>query len=916
MIDQAVVWGVGALLLLTPLAVGGVEPWAYAPMEALAFLLFGLWMARGLANPRAFAKNVPPHGLPRLLLPAGLLIGLIAFQLVPLPPALERTISSATYEVYQKSLPGWPAALLSGNRSVAGQRKSGAPRGFVALPTAEEAAAGSPIPFSQSKRSDRQSNRSAAPAPSGRISGWRTLSISPSLTGPALLKLVAYLSVFLLVAAYPFEEERRGDFSRRLARTVILAGLLAAAIALLERVHSNGHALWWFRPYDWPKGDPWGGRAVGSFANPDHLANYLDQVLPLTAVGALSPTALSAGHAKAARWFAVVASVLIASALLLTSSRGGWLGALVALLVVAALWPRGAGAARFQVSTAIGGATAFVLLLILLLLFVGRGGRSQVDARLKETVANESLAAREIPAKATLAIVGDFPIFGVGLGCWPEIFPRYVNPPWSPTFWNATHNDYAQLTSETGLLGAALLLWFFIRALRAVRAGRTKTRPALQLLTAAALGGLAATAAHEFFDFPLQIPANALLFATLLGLTVRLAEAPGKAGAAHFRLIYGLGLIAAIGLTAAAIRQRMIPYPYNLRRPQTIEQAYALIDAYPASARAHSALAEMLDKDGDGPNRLKELRAAVWLDPTNPYSRDLYAQALLEQNQTASALREIVRSVSYSPDLATHFYLERRIVPWLPESERNAISAGFKFAVAHRYPEAVENFASYDDELGELKAEATLYETAAVSASGDARSAAYLENAGSAYLNAAEPRRAEAALRAAITAAPGDSEPYVRLIAGVFGPAKDWPAANALVAQGVGRGADPVALYRALAQGAQAAGNYDVARDALRKALAARPASYDTLMQMGLLDMTANHPDRAANWLRRAAQLKPASADAFSELGRAEESAYEYVAADQAYRRAIALAPDNAALKEQYAGFRTRVAQNSNPHHQ
>jgi tetratricopeptide (TPR) repeat protein len=376
-----------------------------------------------------------------------------------------------------------------------------------------------------------------------------------------------------------------------------------------------------------------------------------------------------------------------------------------------------------------------------------------------------------------------------------------------------------------------------------------------------------------------------------------------------------MGLLGAVGLLLAALGQKRVPYPYDLKRPANIAQAYVLIDAHPANAKAHLALARTLTGTAPSADWITELRAAVWLDPTNPYSRDFYAQALLQRNETAVALDEIARSVSNSPDLATHSYLNRRIVPWLTAPERNAIGAGFKFAVAHHYLGAVENFASYDDELGDAKAEASLYEAAAESAGSDARRAAYLESAGTAYLNAGEARQAEAAFRSAIAASPADSEQYVRLIDGVFGPARNWPAADALIAQAIGQGADPVTLYRALGQEAQSAGNYAAARDALQKALAARPADFTAIMQMGLLDLADNHPDRAATWFRRVAQLRPDSPEAFSDLGRAEEVAYEYFAADQAYRRAVAIAPGDGGLRERYAAFRRRVADNSKVHH-
>lgn len=890
-------------------------------MEALVFILMALWMVRGLVGGGGIAEldGIAARRLGVLALSATLLIGLIAFQMVPLPPGFQRLISPATFALYQRSLPGWPDNPLAYNQTRLENDRTA--HAIVALPTADEVAAGVPIPFSASPRSENRSKESARSRQSKPpIAIWRTISISPALTEPALLKLIAYAGLFLLVTAYPLREDVERRFGQRLALVVLVGGLITGSVALIERLYSNGRALWMFSPYDWHGGKPWSDRAVGSFANPDHLANYLDQTLPFAVAAVIWPTALARKRPQVMRAVAGAALVIISSALLLSSSRGGWLGALMSLVVLGALRPQGDGVARRPAVGKIAVATSLGLFLIVLLMFVGPGGRIQADTRLKDTVANESLVGREAPALATLAMVRGFPLFGVGLGCWPEIFPHYVTPPWTPTFWNATHNDYVQIAAETGLIGFALLAWLLIAVGWRIHHGIGAKRSGTQTLVAAALAAASATAVHEFFDFPLQVPANALLLTVLLGLAVRLtrdqhaALSPGPRRL-NPRLLYGLGLLGAIGLLLLAVMQKRTPYPYDLKRPANIAQAYALIDAHPANAKAHLALAGMLAGTAAPTDRIEELRATVWLDPTNPFSRDLYAQALLEQNEAAAAFNEIARSVSNAPDLATHFYLRPRIVPWLPQPERNAIGAGFKFAVAHRYAGAVENFASYDDELGDLKAEAPLYETAAESAGGDTRRAAYLSNAGTAYLNAGEPRQAEAALRAAIAAAPADSEPYVKLIDGVFRPAKNWSAADKLIAQGIAQGADPVALYRALAEAEQTAGDYAIARDALQKALAVQPADFAAIMQMGRLDLADNHPDQAATWFQRAAQLRPNSSEAFSDLGRAEEVAYQYFAADQAYRRAVAIAPEDGGLRQQYAAFRQRVADNSKVQH-
>ena len=69
---------------------------------------------------------------------------------------------------------------------------------------------------------------------------------------------------------FPSGEKGKSSFARKLLRAALVAGVLAAAIALAGRIFPNGKVLWMFVPYDWAKGNPWGLRATGSFANPDH----------------------------------------------------------------------------------------------------------------------------------------------------------------------------------------------------------------------------------------------------------------------------------------------------------------------------------------------------------------------------------------------------------------------------------------------------------------------------------------------------------------------------------------------------------------------------------------------------------------------------------------------------------------------
>ena len=66
-------------------------------------------------------------------------------------------------------------------------------------------------------------------------------------------------------------------------------------------------------------------------------------------------------------------------------------------------------------------------------------------------------------------MIRDFPIFGVGLGAWPEIFSRYQLPPWFLLFSDEAHNDYLQLWAESGAIGLLAGAWIALRAGRAIK---------------------------------------------------------------------------------------------------------------------------------------------------------------------------------------------------------------------------------------------------------------------------------------------------------------------------------------------------------------------------------------------------------------------------------------------------------------
>jgi O-antigen ligase len=125
--------------------------------------------------------------------------------------------------------------------------------------------------------------------------------------------------------------------------------------------------------------------------------------------------------------------------------------------------------------------------------------------------------------KDTLRLVRDHPLVGTGLGTYGTAFRRYQTT-LVGRHADHTHNDYLEFTSETGLAGAALLflpiLYLLIRMIVSFLNDPRRYRRAVTL---GCIGSTLALLTHSVTDFNLQIPANALIFAVVLGVGYKAA---------------------------------------------------------------------------------------------------------------------------------------------------------------------------------------------------------------------------------------------------------------------------------------------------------------------------------------------------------------------------------------------------------
>jgi O-antigen ligase len=341
----------------------------------------------------------------------------------------------------------------------------------------------------------------------------RSLSLDPYATRMVLVQLGALIVYFAAALAF-IDSPRR---LRLVTRTVIVFGFLLALLGLMQHFVSPDK-IYGIRETKQALG-------FGPFINRHHFANYMAMAaalpLGLLFAGAVEPDR---------RLLYVFSAVLMGIALVMTNSRGGMLSVcaeVLFLVVVSGLvrgeagWRRteadrgGRALARRLLPRAAAGAGLVVALVAGVLFF---GGDESLNRLLGTVNAEDPTTGRLHFWRGALGIISARPFLGAGLGAFGAAYPLYDTGNGSVYRLEQAHNDYLQLLSDGGIVGGALGILFvvalFTMALRNMQSADLFRRG----VALGALAGCFAALVHSFFDFPLHIAANGLLFLTLAAL--------------------------------------------------------------------------------------------------------------------------------------------------------------------------------------------------------------------------------------------------------------------------------------------------------------------------------------------------------------------------------------------------------------
>jgi O-antigen ligase len=335
------------------------------------------------------------------------------------------------------------------------------------------------------------------------------------------LIVASTIALYFWCARRVFEREPVRDGIRSMA----MVGGVVAGITLLQHLTSPHSLYWVLRPVSRNAEYPF-----GPFVNRNDMAAWMVMGVPLATGYMLARLDLRRREGRlnvesvfdeTGVWLSA-AVCLMAATLVTTLSRSG-LTAGVAGGAAIVLLSRGRVERRGR---------AWLLAGLSLVALVGAAyaNLGALMIRVGETIGSGVGGRREIWA-ATLTMIRDFPIAGVGVGSYQRAMSVYQ--PAHDFSFNHAHNEYLQIVAEGGLLLSIPVAALLLAGCSAIAGALRRDRAPTFWIRAGATSALVAIAVQNLWETGLRMPANAVLCALSFAIAIhRPPGAPAKSAPA------------------------------------------------------------------------------------------------------------------------------------------------------------------------------------------------------------------------------------------------------------------------------------------------------------------------------------------------------------------------------------------------
>lgn len=304
-----------------------------------------------------------------------------------------------------------------------------------------------------------------------------------------LLATLLYTGAYYLARISIFEERRL----QLLCQGIALGATVVGLYALLQRLGAD--PIWGELP---------NGRVFSTIGQPNALAGYLAMAVPFTAANALSAPTVG----RVARWAVAIAVQVVA--LILTLSRGGYLGLAVGTIVMTAILLR----RRIVQPGRLGFGFAAIVATALILAGTVGPARDVAESVVKRTVASAEIG---VPGSVQMHldlwkvgwhVMAENPLLGSGPDTFALVFPDYRDDvleresarQFAPFRVESPHNVYLAIGSGSGVLALAAYTVLIAQVLRSAAIRQANTHTSRVLLESAAVAAILSYLVVTFFQ--------------------------------------------------------------------------------------------------------------------------------------------------------------------------------------------------------------------------------------------------------------------------------------------------------------------------------------------------------------------------------------------------------------------------------
>jgi len=269
-----------------------------------------------------------------------------------------------------------------------------------------------------------------------------------------------------------------------------------------------------------------GFELTSCYVNSNHLAAYLEMIIPLILVVLVLDMHIGQ---KILVGYCLFMMII---AFILSLSRGGWFSLLCALLAMGFIYLKKNGFSAFGkrsevknrsevkgkrvILIALLAGVVFIVTVALGFNNVNYQASSFFDQKRKKQI--ESFNGRVAIWSATLDLIRDYPVLGVGPGTFPYVYEKYLKRHIGDEY---AHSEYLWVMSEWGIASILLVLWMqiilFKETLGLYLKRRSNTKRSLAL---GIFGSFVAISIHSIVDYNLHFMANMFLVVILAGIVM------------------------------------------------------------------------------------------------------------------------------------------------------------------------------------------------------------------------------------------------------------------------------------------------------------------------------------------------------------------------------------------------------------